>query len=209
MTTLVGLLFGSGVWFVVQSISHPKHLKKTSQKPNTWPEFIDEISSGVQVGMSIQEAFFDARTALPPHHKALFDQAYFQTQHGASFNACLENLAFELKSKDFSRLVALLVISNNQGLAQLATLLHDFASAIRRDSELIKEIVSKYQTNKIAARVASVAPLFVLLFTASRSEVRDVYLTGEGVVVLSIIALISLGGYISMAKISSLPGLTE
>jgi hypothetical protein len=102
--------------------------------------------------------------------------------------------------------VNLLLISNTQGIGQLSSLLFDFAAAIRRDYDLILEILAKYQTNKIAARVASIAPLLVLIFTSSRKEVRDIYLTSEGLGVLGVITLVSIGGYLSMVRIASFPG---
>jgi Flp pilus assembly protein TadB len=206
MSALVGMLFGSGLWLVIQSFTNPKPSKIVRSKRNEWPVFIDEIASGIQVGMSLQEAFFSARNTLPLERKVAFDRAYFQVQHGASFNDTLQALASDIHSHDFSRLVNLLLISNKQGIGQLSSLLFDFSAAIRRDQDLILEIHSKYQTNKIAARVASVAPLFVLIFTASRKEVREIYLTSEGIGVLVIIAVVSIGGYLAMVKIATFPG---
>jgi Flp pilus assembly protein TadB len=209
MMTLVGMLFGAGVWLCLQSLSVPKRSKAFIPKRNLWPLFIDEIASGVQVGKSLQEAFFEARYTLPIHQKFLLDRAYFQVQHGSAFQEILKELELEMNSKDFSRLAQLLKISAQQGVNHLGVLLHDFSSAIRRDNELMLEILAKYQTNKIAARVASVSPLIVLLFTASRSEVRDIYLSQEGLFVLSGIVLVSIGGYFAMTKIASLPGLDD
>ena len=206
MSALLGMLFGSGLWLVIQSLTGPRLSKIVKSKRNEWPVFIDEIASGIQVGMSLQEAFFTARNTLPMERKVAFDKAYFQVQHGASFNESLQALAGEIHSHDFSRLVNLLLISSTQGIGQLSSLLFDFSAAIRRDQELILEILSKYQTNKIAARVASIAPLLVLIFTASRKEVREIYLTSEGLGVLGIIAVVSLGGYLAMVKIASFPG---
>lgn len=204
---LVGMLFGAGIWLCVQSFSAPKRTKAQVSRRNLWPQFIDEIASGVQVGKSLQEAFFEARHTVWTHQKFLLDRAYFQMQHGRAFHEVLKELDREMNSKDFSRLAQLLTISAHQGVNQLGMLLHDFSSAIRRDNELLLEISAKYQTNKIAARVASVSPLLVLLFTASRSEVRDIYLSQEGFFVLIGILLVSMGGYVSMTKIASLPGL--
>lgn len=205
--TLLGMLFGAGIWLCLQSFSVPKRSKATVGKHNLWPVFIDEIASSVQVGKSLQEAFFEARHTLPTHQKFLLDRAYFQLQHGKAFQDTLKELELQMKSKDFSRLVQLLMISAHQGVSQLGMLLHDFSSAIRRDDELILEISAKYQTNKIAARVASISPLLVLLFTATRSEVREIYLSQEGLFVLLGIVIVSIGGYVSMTKIASLPGL--
>lgn len=207
--TLVGLLFGAGIWLCLQSVSAPKRSVVYDPKRNVWPLFIDEIASGVQVGKSLQEAFFEARHTLPLHQKFLLDRAYFQMQHGRAFQDVLKELKREMNSNDFSRLLQLLMISAHQGVHQLGVLLHDFSSAIRRDNELMLEISTKYQTNKIAARVASVSPLIVLLFTASRSEVRDIYLSQEGLLVLLGILLVSIGGYFCMTKIASLPGLRD
>lgn len=206
MSALLGMLFGSGLWLVIQSVAGPKRSKIVRTKRNEWPIFIDEIASGIQVGMSLQEAFFSARTTLPLERRVRFDRAYFQVQHGASFNDTLQILASDIHSHDFSRLVNLLLISNTQGIGQLSSLLFDFAAAIRRDFDLILEILAKYQTNKIAARVASIAPLLVLIFTSSRKEVRDIYLTSEGLGVLGVITLVSIGGYLSMVRIASFPG---
>lgn len=207
MTALLGMLFGSGLWLIIQSLSGPKHSKVVLSKRNEWPVFIDEIASGIHVGLSLQEAFFSARNTLGHERKSLFDRAYFQLQHGAPFVDVLKSLAREVNSRDFSRLVNVLLISNSQGVTQLSSLLFDFASAIRRDYELMLEIMAKYQTNKIAARFASVAPLLVLIFTSSRQEVRDIYFTTEGLLVLSVITLISLGGYFAMVRIASFPGI--
>lgn len=205
--TLLGMLFGAGIWLCLQSFSVPKRSKVSAGKRNLWPVFIDEIASSIQVGKSLQDAFFEARHTLPFHQKFLLDRAYFQMQHGKAFQDTLIELEPQMKSKDFSRLMQLLMISAHQGVSQLGMVLHDFSSAIRRDDELILEISSKYQTNKIAARVASISPFLVLLFTATRSEVREIYLTQEGLFVLLGIVIVSIGGYVSMTKIASLPGL--
>lgn len=207
MIAMVGLLFGAGVWLVIQSVAYPRRSRTVVSHSNIWPQFIDEIASGIQVGLSLQDSFFDARSVLPIEQRRVLDRSYFHLQHGSSFQDELQRLQKQLMSKDFTRLVTILSISTQQGVRQLASLLHDFSAALRRDNELMLEILAKYQTNKIAARVASVAPLFVLLFTASRAEVRSVYLTHEGLIVLFVITLVSIGGYLSMVKIASLPGI--
>lgn len=207
MIALVGLLFGAGVWLVIQSVSYPKRSRNIDSHSNVWPQFIDELASGIQVGMSLQDSFFDARSALPIEQRRAMDRSYFQMQHGSSFQDELQKLQKQLQSRDFVRLVTLLSLSHQQGVQQLASLLHDFSSALRRDNELMLEVLAKYQTNKIAARVASIAPFLVLLFTASRAEVRNIYFTREGFIVLFVITLVSIGGYVSMAKIASLPGI--
>lgn len=207
MRALIGLLFGSGLWLAIQSFSSPRRARTLKKKRHVWPTFIDEVASGIQVGMSLSEAFFEARNTLPIDEKTMLERAYYQVQHGSAFTDVITKLSAQIHSKDFSRMANLLVTSSQQGIQQLPELLHDFASAIRRNNELNQDVQAKYHTNKIAARVASVAPLFVLLFTATRTEVRDIYLTHEGMMVLVIIAFVSIGGYVAMTKIASLPEL--
>lgn len=207
MSTFIGFLFGSGLWLVLQSVSSVNAKHRIKLQRSIWPAFIDEIADGISVGMSLPEAFFEARHMLPSHYCHVVSKYYYQFQHGASFTDSLHRIAKEIHSQDFKRLSTLLVIGSTEGVHELAILLHDFATAIRRDNELFLEIRSKYQTNKIAARVASLSPLVVLFFTASRQEVRAIYLSGEGVVVLMCIALVSLGGYVAMSRIALLPGI--
>jgi tight adherence protein B len=205
MGTLTGLIFGCGLTLVLYSLSPSV---RTERKPlnveKYWPQFCDDISTGVRAGLSVSESTWQASATLPFFLQDQFKRCKDEAERGIPFSLAIQNLSTQLKNSTFSRISFLITTAQSQDSRSLAGLLSEYAANLRADIELINEISGKQAVTKVSARVAAFAPLVVLALTSTRSSVRDSFLTSTGLMVVSASFFVTGISYLLMMKISKI-----
>ncbi len=205
MGVIVGLIFGCGLALAILSINPRARKNKKPHIPERfWPQFCDEISSGVRAGLSVSEATWRAGESLPVFLQDEFSKFQIGAERGISFNQSILSLSNQLESPTFTRIVFLIVTANNQNSASLASTLNEYASNLRTDLELVDEIAGKQAITKVSARVAALAPLVVLVLTSTRDSVRESFLTTLGLSVVALSFTVTAISYFLMVKFSQI-----
>ena len=210
MGSLLGLIFGCGLSIALLNRNHPVELKPRIQIPEKyWPQFCDDISSGIRAGLSFPESFWQAANSLPLLLQAEFFDIQKRCEAGEPFVTSVLEFSNNLENKTFSRIVHLATTAQSQNVSAISGILNDFAQNLRSDIALLHDIQGKQAVTKISAKVAAVAPLVVLLLTSSRQTVRDAFMTSTGFLVISATMFATLGSYLLMRKISRIEALHE
>lgn len=205
MGNLLGLIFGSGIALIVFSLTSAERKSPPNRiTEKYWPTFCDDISAGVRAGLAIPEATFQASTSLPIFLQQEFVKAKKDFAGGESFSGCIQKLATQIEDQTFSRITRLILTAQTQNSAAISGLLSEQAHNLRSDLALLNEILGKQAVTKVSAKVASLAPLVVLVLTSTRPTVRDAYLQPIGIAVLLVVGFVTVFSYLVMRNISEI-----
>ena len=101
--------------------------------------------------------------------------------------------------------MAALVLANDLGGAELASLLRVLAENLRTQSALSGEIKARQSWTINGAKLAIAAPWLTVGVLSTRADARATYLSSGGIRLLEICLLVSLVAYWLMKRIGQLP----
>ncbi len=210
MGGLIGLMFGAGLVLVIFDtrvgassvrIRRPRSLDFSTIP---WPQFIDDVASGVRAGVAVPLAIFQAGERLPHGPNRIFEQWHEQWASGIGFEQTLRGLRETLNSAPFDQFAETMEIAHRQGGRTVATLLSQLARNVRAQEQLIHEVRGRQAVTVTSAKVAVGAPWVVLLLTCARPEVRSSYMTPIGVTVLLCVAAVCTVSYFAMRRLAEI-----
>lgn len=210
MGSLLGLIFGCGLTLAIfhKGKTDPNE-EKTRIPEKYWPQFCDDISSGVRAGLSFPESFWLATNSLPLFLQLKFKELQKKCDTGEPFVATIIEFSDKLDNKTFSRIVHLATTAQSQNISAIAGLMNDFSQNLRSDISLLDEIKGKQAVTKISAKVAAVAPFVVLVLTSTRQTVRDAFMTTTGFLIVALTTIVTLGSYLLMRNLSRIEILND
>ena len=208
----MGIGFGAGLWLVVVGLRSEPLAWRRRRPPRpaaarVWPAYFDDVASGLRAGLAIGPAVWQAGRRLPWLERAAFERAEQEWARGSGLTASLSELSDSLAVPAFASFVELLRLAATAGSSRLPALVAELAEQSRSQLHLLDEVRGRQATTVNAARVAVAAPWVVLALTASRPDVRDVYLTGTGALVLAAVAAVSALAYLAMLRLSRIDAL--
>lgn len=204
MGALLGLIFGAGL---VIALWQPPNFRRRTHRVTSavhWPQFIDDVASGIRAGLSVPVATFEAGQRLSYPYPFLFATWQEHWQQGNGFDAALTGLKASMGSAAFDQFAQTMEIAHRQGGRSVATLLSQLARNVRAQEQLVHEVRGRQSVTVASAKVAVAAPWVVLLVTCARPEVRSSYVAASGLWVLAIVAVVCVLSYISMRKLAEI-----
>lgn len=204
MGGLLGLLFGCGVVIALWDTKLGSRRKAVKGGSAHWPQFIDDVASGVRAGVSLPQAMFEAGSRLDVMHRKLFLQAQDLWQAGAGFDASLSSLRAAIDSAAFEQFAQTVDIAHRHGGRSVATLLSQLARNIRAQEQLVHEIRGRQSVTVTSAKVAVAAPWVVLALTSARPEVRASYASPAGLMVVTSVSVVCAISYFAMRKVAQI-----
>lgn len=204
MGGLLGLLFGSGLVMALWDRRLPLPRRRHRRVEPHWPQFVDDVASGVRAGVSVPVAMFEAGQRLDPCFQQLFAEAREFWVAGNGFELTMSSLRESIDSAAFDQFAQTVEIAHRQGGRSVATLLSQLARNVRAQEQLINEVRGRQSVTVTSAKVAVAAPWVVLALTCARPEVRESYQSTMGLFVLVAVALVCVCSYFAMRKVAEI-----
>lgn len=184
-----------------------KHMedKRSWQLIEILPEIIDQIISGVQSGLSLNQSLIGLEKRGPRITQAIFQKYRENTFAGVNFEDGIGELqsAFALAAAD--QLFESLVFAKNLGGSELLSLLRQLGDFTRQDLALRREILAKQGWIKNSAHLSAGAPWLLLLLLSAQPATAAAFASPSGAAILGIGALLTLSAYLWMGRLSRLP----
>jgi tight adherence protein B len=218
MGLIVGTLIALGLILVWGALREPMkfrtfnlNLKQKSfgyrQKlpPEVWPDVVDDLASAIRAGLSLPQAIIELCNSGPEILRPTFKLCRDQYQATGDFRAGLNLIANNLKDPQADKFVASIQIAHEVGGADLGVLLRTLSEVMREEIILRGEIIARQSWTVNGAKLAVAAPWVTALVLSTRDTAANVYLSTNGIRMLTICAFISVFAYIAMMKIAKLP----
>ena len=194
---------------VATALTHfaTKHIedKRSWQLFEVIPEIIDQIISGVQSGLSLNQSLISLDNRGPQITQPIFMRYRERTLAGASFEESIGELQNEFALTAADQLFESLVFARNLGGSELLSLLRQLGDFTRQDLALRREISAKQGWIKNSAHLSAGAPWLLLLLLSAQPATAAAFASPSGVLVLGLGVLMTLSAYIWMGRLSRLP----
>lgn len=184
---------------------------KHFEKRRSWqifevlPEIIDQIISGVQSGLSLNQALISLESRGPAITRPLFSHFRELTFAGVSFDESIAELQNQFGVAAADQLFEALVFAKSLGGSELLSLLRQLGDFTRQDLSLRREISVKQSWIKNSAHLSAGAPWLLLLLLSAQPATADSFRTSSGVMVLGLGVLLTFTAYLWMGRLSRLP----
>jgi tight adherence protein B len=185
----------------LKNLLRPTRIAKAQR---AWPQVIDDITSAVRSGISIEQALLAAATRPPIELRKLLLPAATKLRAGSTLSVVLTELQQAELDAVGKRLVISLQIASAAGGKDVVTTLQLLAESVRRDLALLDSLRANQKSAITGARVAVFAPWLVIALTSVQPSVRSSYQSSMGVALLIGVAIISLLAYWWMLQIAKL-----
>lgn len=179
------------------------HHEKLS--PDVWPDVVDDLASAIRAGLSLPQAIVELCNSGPEQLRPTFKLCRDQYQATGDFRAGLNLIASNLKNPQADKFVASISIAHEVGGADLGVLLRTLSEVMREEIALRGEIIARQSWTVNGAKLAVAAPWVTVLVLSTRDTAANVYLSANGIRMLTICAVISVLAYVAMMKIAQLP----
>jgi tight adherence protein B len=179
--------------------------KREKISTDVWPDVVDDLASAIRAGLSLPQAVIELCESGPEELRSAFRLCCDQYQATGDFKAGLLLIAQNLENSQADKFVASLQIAHEVGGADLGVLLRTLSEVMREELVLRGEIAARQSWTINGAKLAVAAPWITALVLSTRETAANVYLSTNGMRMLSICALVSVFAYFSMMKIAKLP----
>jgi tight adherence protein B len=202
---VVAVVPAAAVGFLPRAYFGQRRARRLSELRQAWPDGIRHIVSGIQSGMSLNQAIASLATNGPVPLRLAFER-FAVAARMVGVPAALEVVKQQLSDSTSDRVIEVLLLAHERGGRIVTDVLRDLAEATSKDLKTMEEIASDRLEPKINSRAVFALPWFVLvMLCASAGPFRDFYKTAGGVVVILIGAAISLLGIAIVERLSRDP----
>jgi tight adherence protein B len=183
--------------------------KRASDIEAAAPEMIDHLISGLQSGLSLNEALAGlgnrGPAVLAPYFATFRENLYLT----GDFQKELEKTKYELAQPSTDLIIEALLISKTLGGTELMSILRLLGNFIREDLALRREIAVKQNWIKNSAHLSAGAPWVLLLLLSTQRSTTEAFSTGTGVMILLTGLLLTAIAYLWMNKLGEIPEQTR
>jgi tight adherence protein B len=169
------------------------------------PELIDNVITGIQSGLSLNESLLSLSERGPFLTRSYFAHFGEQLRNGVSFEDAISNLQTFFNNRAADQLFESLIFAKSLGGSELLALLRQLGDFTRQDLALRREISAKQGWVRNSAHLAASAPWILLLLLSAQPSTAQAFSTSTGVIILITGALLTLFAYLWMAHLSKLP----
>jgi tight adherence protein B len=184
-----------------------KHMedKRSWQLFEVLPEIIDQIISGVQSGLSLNQSLISLEKRGPRITQSIFQRYREKTYEGVNFEGSIEQLQNDFSLAAADQLFESLVFAKSLGGSELLSLLRQLGDFTRQDLALRREISAKQGWIKNSAHLSAGAPWLLLLLLSAQPATAAAFTSPSGAMVLGIGAFLTVCAYLWMGRLSRLP----
>jgi tight adherence protein B len=150
-----------------------------------WPELLEHVVSGLQSGLSIEEALSALSRRGPIETQQIFAGFSSDLHSGTPFEGAIGKVKRTFSHHVADQVCEVLVLSKGSGARDTATTLRTLSDFLRADMALRDEISAKQSWVKNSALVASVAPWILLLILSTQANTVRAYQSTMGVLILA------------------------
>ncbi len=179
--------------------------KRSWQLFEVLPEIIDQMISGIQSGLSLNQTLISLETRGPKISQPIFKRYRENTFSGVNFDDSIGHLQDDFALAAADQLFESLVFAKNLGGSELLSLLRQLGDFTRQDLSLRREITVKQGWIKNSAHLSAGAPWILLLILSAQPATATAFTTSSGVMILGIGAFLTLIAYLWMGHLSRLP----
>ncbi|MDX1659736.1 MAG: hypothetical protein R3343_13015 [Nitriliruptorales bacterium] len=170
-----------------------------------WPDGIRDLIASISAGASLHQAVLSLTEHGPETLRTAFAR-YPALARVLGVTAALEVVKEDLADPTSDRVIEILILAHERGGALLGDILRDLAAATTRDVRALEQATTDSLEQRINAKAVFVLPWIVLLLlTAQDGYFRDFYRSPGGLIVVAIGALMSLGGFALVSRLSRDP----
>ncbi|NBO25849.1 MAG: type II secretion system protein F [Actinobacteria bacterium] len=218
MGLIVGVLFAIGMVMLWGAMREPLKFRglrfnsiprffvyREKLPQDVWPDVVDDLASAIRAGLSLPQAVAELCNSGPEQLRPTFKLCRDRYQTTGDFSASLNLIANSLEDSQADKFVASLQVAHEVGGADLGVLLRTLSEVMREELILRGEIVARQSWTVNGAKLAVAAPWVTALVLSTRESAANVYLSGNGIRMLTLCALVSLIAYVVMMKIAKLP----
>jgi tight adherence protein B len=169
------------------------------------PEIIDNVISGIQSGLSLNETLIGLGERGPEPTRSIFSEFGEVLRAGATFEDSISKLQDNFGIRAADQFVESLIFAKNLGGTELLSLLRQLGDFIRQDLSLRREIQAKQGWIRNSAHLSAAAPWILLLLLSVQPTTASAFSTPMGILILTIGVLMTAIAYLWMGWLSRLP----
>lgn len=181
--------------------------KKYDAMSAAWPEVIDNLITGIQSGLSINESLAGLASRGPEVLRPMFNTFALSMAKSGDFSTSLRILKKECGQPGSDQVFESIVISKTLGGSELLTILRTVGTFLRQDLALRREIEVKHGWIKNSAHLSAIAPWILLLLLSTQPATASAFSTSSGILILIFGATMTAVAYFWMTKLGQLPEL--
>ena len=184
---------------------------KRSKSKRSWelflviPEVIDHMISGIQSGLSLNEALSNLSERGPLITQKYFEEFRRNLNSGATFEAAISNLQEHFDNRAADQLYEALIFAKNLGGSDLLSMLRQLGDFTRQDLSLRREIDAKQGWIRNSAHLSAGAPWILLLLLSAQPATSASFTTPQGASILAFGVGMTAIAYLWMGKLSEMP----
>lgn len=196
----------SSVALAIYWISAQRSVSKRSwQLFEVIPEIIDHMISGIQSGLSLNEALSNLSVRGPLLTQNEFEQFRIDLNSGATFEGAISRLQESFNIRAADQLFESLIFAKSLGGSELLSMLRQLGDFTRQDLSLRREIAAKQGWIRNSAHLSAAAPWILLLLLSAQPSTSAAFTTPQGATILAIGVALTALAYLWMGRLSNLP----
>jgi tight adherence protein B len=202
---VIGLAIGS-VGSMMFWISSKRSISRKSWDLfSVIPEIIDHLISGIQSGLSLNEALSNLSQRGPVLTQSYFEQFRDNLNVGMTFESAISELqeSFDIRASD--QLFESLIFAKSLGGTELLSMLRQLGDFTRQDLSLRREIAAKQGWIRNSAHLSAGAPWLLLVLLSAQPSTSQAFSSPQGFSILAFGVGMTAIAYLWMGKLSELP----
>lgn len=204
-TFIISVAIASVASTLFQISIHNSVTKESWKHFEAVPELIDNVITGIQSGLSLNESLSSLGVRGPSITRIYFLGFSDQMRNGVSFEEAISTLQSEFKNRAADQFFESLIFAKSLGGAELLALLRQLGDFTRQDLSLRREISAKQGWVRNSAHLAAAAPWILLLLLSAQPSTAESFSTSTGIIILLGGALLTAIAYLWMAHLGRMP----
>lgn len=202
---VIGLAISS-VTSAMYWISAKRNISKKSWELfSVVPEIVDHLISGIQSGLSLNEALSNLSQRGPILTQGYFSEFKENLNAGLTFESAISQLqeSFNIRASD--QLFESLIFAKSLGGSELLSMLRQLGDFTRQDLTLRREIAAKQGWIRNSAHLSAAAPWILLLLLSVQPSTSQTFSSPQGISILVFGIAMTAIAYLWMGKLSEMP----
>lgn len=202
---VIGLAIGSVASTMFWISAKRSISRKSWELFSVIPEIIDHLISGIQSGLSLNEALSNLSQRGPALTQKYFEQFRENLNLGLTFESAISELqeSFDIRASD--QLFESLIFAKSLGGTELLSMLRQLGDFTRQDLSLRREIAAKQGWIRNSAHLSAGAPWILLLLLSAQPSTSQAFSSPHGISILAFGVGMTAIAYLWMGKLSALP----
>lgn len=190
---------------VPSEIGRWRSAKRIRIERESWPMVIDQLISGVNAGISLQQNLRDLASRGPITLRKHFVDIDQDLQNGYPFDHVLRKARRKFATAAADQVLEVLVVARSSGSSDIAPILRTLGDFLRQESSLRAEIEARHGWVRSSAALAAMAPWLLLIILATQPSTRMAFGSDTGLYILGFGVVATAVAYLWMNVAGRLP----